>query len=85
VGNVEQSGERIPQKKGKKGKTAHEIMSRQISDQKAVITDEEFKNLNIEVDADNSHKPLEIPDNPERPKDEEKDHPFMTPWDVIKE
>lgn len=84
---MEQSGEKIPQKKEKKGITSKELMARQIHDQKSVITDEEFKALDIEidVDAETAHKPLEISNNPERPKDEEKDHPVVTPWDVLKD
>ena len=87
AGNEEQSGAKIPQKKEKAGITTKDLMTRQIHDQKAVITDEEFKQLDIEVDvnAETAHKPLDIPNDPERPKDEEKDHPIITPWDVLKE
>ena len=44
-GNEEQTGDKIPQKKGKKGKTAKELMTDHISDEEHVITDEEFKNI----------------------------------------
>ena len=80
------TGEKIPRKTATKGKTARQIMSRHISNEKDVITDEEFKNLSIELDtnAETAHEPLDIPENPEHPKDEDKDPKMVTPWDVIK-
>ncbi len=79
------SVEKLPQKSRSKGKTAKQIMSRHIKDQKDVITEEEFKNLNIEADlsADTAHEEIIIPDNPDHPKDEDKDPKIVTPWDVI--
>ena len=82
-----ESKKKAPGKNARKeGKTTKQIMTRQISDKNAVITDEEFKNLDIDVEGatDSKHQPLQIPDNPDRPKDEDKDHNIVTPWDVIK-
>ncbi len=69
----------------KKGKTAKELVSRHIADEDDVISEEEFKNLNIEteISGDTTHEPLDIPENPDRPKDEDKDHKIITPWDAI--
>jgi hypothetical protein len=60
-------------------------MNKHIQDENDVITDEDFKNLNIdlEISKDTAHQPLEIPDDTERPKDEDKDPKILTPWDVI--
>jgi hypothetical protein len=79
------TGEKIPQRKGGKGKTPSEIMSRHIQDEKAVITDEEFKNLETGADVtdDSKHEPLDLPEDHNRPKDEDKDPRIVTPWDVI--
>ena len=72
-------------KAGKKGKTAKELMTRHISKEDDVISDEDFKNLNIEIDTsgDVTHEPLDIPESSDRPKDEDKDPKVVTPWDVI--
>jgi hypothetical protein len=77
--------EKIPQKPKSKGKTTKQIMSKHIRDENDVITDEDFKNLDIdlEISKDTAHQPLEIPDDTERPKDEDKDPKILTPWDVI--
>jgi len=73
------------QKSGQKGKTPKQIMSRHMKDKNDVITEEEFKNLNIDtgITNDTSHHPLPIDNDPERPKDEDKDPAVTTPWDVI--
>jgi hypothetical protein len=77
--------EMIPRKGTGKGKTTRQIMTKHIQDKNDVITDEDFKNLNIdlEVSKDTAHQPLEIPDDSQRPKDEDKDPKIVTPWDVI--
>ena len=79
------SVEKIPQSSGK-GKTAKEIMNRHIIHKDDVITDEEFKNLEVGVEnsSDTLHEPLDISNDHERPKDEDKDPKIATPWDVIK-
>jgi hypothetical protein len=62
-------------------------MSKHIRDKNDVITDEDFKNLNISVDIsdETAHQVLEIPGGNERPKDEDKDPVVITPWDIINE
>ncbi len=77
--------ENIPRKAMSKGKTTRQIMTRHIQDKNDVITDEDFKNLNIdlEISKDTAHQPLEITDDAQRPKDEDKDPKILTPWDVI--
>lgn len=74
--------------KARKGKTPKQVMKRHITDEKDVITDEEFKDLDISVDitSDTAHETLEIKQDPDRPKDEEKDKDqgMITPWEIIK-
>lgn len=86
--NTDKGVEKIPQKKGAKGKTAKQIVNRHISNKDDVITEEEFKNLEVGVGenatSDTTHIPLEISNDHDRPKDEEKDAKIKTPWDVIK-
>lgn len=75
----------ILKKSGYTGKTSKQIISRHMRDKNDVITDEDFKNLDISIDIsrDTAHHPLEIPDDKERPKDEDKDPSVVTPWDLI--
>jgi hypothetical protein len=77
--------EEIPQKSTSGGNTTQEMMSKHIHDEKDVISDEDFKNLklDLELPTDKAHQPLEIPNDPDRPKDEDKDPRVMTPWDII--
>lgn len=86
-GEVEKSVEKNPQKSGAKGKTPKQIMSRHIKDKNDVISEEEFKNMDLDtsVSNDTSHEQLEIPKNHNHPKDEDKDPKIVTPWDVINE
>lgn len=79
------SGDKIPQKSGSNGKTAKQVMNKHIKDKNDVISEEDFKNLNVgtEIINDSTHEPLEISNDPERPKDEDKDPKIVTPWDVI--
>ena len=67
------------------GKTPKQIISKHIRDKNDIITEEDFKNLNISIDVsgDTVLQPLEIPDKNKRPKDEDKDPVIVTPWDVI--
>lgn len=86
------SGEEDKQGKGKSpkprssGKTPKQIMDKHLHDENHVISEEDFKNLDIsvEVSNDSSHKPLRISGDKGRPKDEDKDPGIVTPWDVIK-
>ena len=82
----------IPEKKRERkkttGKTSSEIMHRQITNKDSVITDEEFNNIMLEKELpppEEGNTPLDIPNDKERPKDENKDHGTITPWDVISE
>ncbi len=83
---VKKDGEEIkPQKPLSKGKTASEIMSRHISNKNDVITEEEFKELNLDTNAPGNitGEAIVISGKHNRPKDEDKDPENMTPWDVI--
>ncbi len=77
--------EKIPQLSTSKGKTTQQIMNKHIQDEHDVITDEDFKNLRLDMElpSDKAHQPLEISNDPDRPKDEDKDPKDLTPWDLI--
>lgn len=79
-------GEKVSRKKTTKGKTTTQIMHKHIQDINDVISDEDFKNLELNLDnpfpTGTSHTP-DIEDDNDRPKDEDKDHKISTPWDVI--
>ena len=87
TGAGKKNGEKIPQKSPSTGKTAKQIMNKHIRDKNDVITDEDFKNLNIDqqIPEDMAHQPLQLSGNKKRPKDEDKDPETVTPWDVISE
>lgn len=70
-----------------KKKTAKEIVKRHLSNKHDKITDDDFKNLKIDlsVPKDKAHEPLRIKKGKQRPKDVEKDNTITTPWDVISE
>ena len=83
--SLKKDGAKIPRKRTGKGKTTTEIMHNHIQDINDVITDEDFKNLELELDkpiTSTSHTPT-IADDDDRPKDEDKDGKIVTPWDVI--
>lgn len=75
------------QKGAAKKKTAQEIVKRHLSNKHDKITDDDFKNLEIDLSIphDKAHEPLPIKKGKERPKDVEKDNTIITPWDVINE
>ena len=83
--NKAKGGEQNTHNSRKTGRTPKEVVDEHIKNEKDVISDEEFKNLNLNlgVVGDVTHEPLAIPDNKNRPKDEDKDHRKITPWDVI--
>jgi hypothetical protein len=85
--NEKQSEEKIPQKSHTIGKTANQLMHKHLNDEKDVISEEDFKNLklDLELPADAAHQPLEITEEKNRPKDEDKDPKMLTPWDIINE
>jgi len=70
-----------------KNKTTGEIVKRHLSDKNDKITEEDFKDLHLDLSVpnDEAHTPLEIEEEKERPKDVEKDNTTTTPWDVINE
>lgn len=77
--------DKIPQQEKSEGESSQEIMTRHLLNKDDVITDEDFRNLKIEVEA----LPEEINsrdflNDKDRPKDEDKDPENLTPWDVIK-
>jgi hypothetical protein len=79
------SANKILQKSGRTGRTPREIMTRHILDKNDVITEDDFIQLNISNDIPNDtvHPMLEIPDDKERPKDEDKDPAIIIPWNII--
>lgn len=76
-------GRRSPSRK----KTSGEIVKRHYSNKNDKITASDFESLEIDTSLprDRAQQPLEIDENKERPKDAEKDHKTITPWDVIGE
>ena len=72
-------------KKTKKGKTPKELMHKHLLDKEDVISEEDFKNMEIgpDIDKTGEQQELELPDNKDRPKDEDKDPSIITSWDVI--
>ena len=84
-GKMKKNVEKIPQKSPAVGKRAKEMMSDHIKDENDVISEEDFKNLNIELEMpkDEAHQPIQIDDDTKRPKDEDKDPKVSTPWDII--
>ena len=84
---TQKKGDEMTKKPRSNGKTAKQIVTRHILDKNDVITEEEFKNLNIGIDVfdDTAPPPLEISNDTERPKDEDKDPAIIIPWDLINE
>jgi hypothetical protein len=82
----EASANKTQQKSDHSGRTPKQIMTKHIMDKNDVITEDDFIKLNISIDIpnDTSHELLEIPNDKERPKDEDKDPETITPWDLIK-
>jgi len=85
-------GEKNTENKNKRkqktnGKTAKEIVKRHLSNKDDKITNEDLKNLKIDLSLpkDKAHEPLPIKNDKERPHDEDKDNTITTPWDVISE
>ena len=82
----EKQNEVVAKKSKSVRKTTQQMMSKHIHDKNDIITDEDFKNLDVTHDLpkEETHEALEISDDPDRPKDEDKDPKVMTPWDLIK-
>jgi hypothetical protein len=85
--NERQTEETNPQQSRTVGKTSKQLMDKHLSDEKDVISEEDFKNLelDLELPADEAHQPLEITEDKNRPKDEDKDPKMITPWNIINE
>lgn len=85
-GREKETSNQIHRKSSYTGRTPKEMMRKHIQDKNDVITDEDFYNLNISLDISNdtAHPVLIIPDDEERPKDEDKDPAIIIPWDLIK-
>ena len=87
------AGDNIPQTPVKKARGKRKRMTTQervrvhIEDEKDIITEDDLKNVHLDLGLpkDHAHEPLPIENNPNRPKDEGKDKPQVTPWDVISE
>ena len=81
----EVSASKTDQKSRHTGRTPRQIMTKHILDKNDVITEDDFNNLNISIDISNdtSHTVLDIPDDKERPKDEDKDPAIIIPWDLV--
>lgn len=87
------SVDNIPQKKGrsstgkKKNITPQERVKQHLNDKHDIITEEDLKDIQLDfgIPKDHAHEPLPISNDPERPKDEDKDNKKITPWDVISE
>jgi hypothetical protein len=75
----------VSKKSGTKGLTATEIVRKKLREKNSTITEEDMKNVRIDTSlpTDKAHEPLPIENDPERPKDEDKDNKMTTPWDVI--
>ena len=81
------SGKKQQPKASSKTLTAKQIVKRHIQNEKDVISEEDMRNVKIEncLPKGKGHKPVVIPADKERPKDEDKDPKMTTPWDVISE
>jgi hypothetical protein len=74
-----------PDHKSKNLKTVKALRDKHLNDKHHVITDEDIKSLELEIekpDRSTSHTP-KIKKGKDRPKDEDKDPKVVTPWDVI--
>jgi hypothetical protein len=80
-------------KKKSRGKTTSELMHRQITNKDAVITDEEFKNIDLET---SDLPPQATPETGNLPRNDEvkenksstegdKHKGTITPWDIIED
>ena len=79
---------RKPEKK-RTGKrlTPAERVRRHVQDKNDIITEDDLRDLETgtSVPTEPGNEPLPIPDDKNRPKDEDKNHRYTTPWDVLDE
>jgi hypothetical protein len=69
----------------KKGLTIKQLRDLHLKDKHHIVTDDEINNLDMDAPIpgiSTSHTPA-IPDDKERPKDEDKDPEILIPWDLI--
>lgn len=82
----EKPANKTPQKKSPKHLTAKQIVRRHMKNDNDVITEDDLKNVKIETCIPGEIKnDLPATTDKGRSKDEGKDHPVITSWDVIKE
>lgn len=84
VTSAKNSGENLPQKK-KKNKSIEKLKEKHMKDKNDIITEEDIGALELSLDhpdTTTSHTP-DIPNDKNRPKDEDKDPKIITPWDAI--
>jgi len=84
---IEKKEEKKTPQKRSKGKTVKQLKDLHLKDKNHVFTTEEIKNVDLELnnpDTSTSHTP-EIPNDTERPKDEDKDEKIITPWNLVDE
>jgi hypothetical protein len=79
--------EPVPDLSVSPGEETKERVRRHIRNRNDVITDDDIKNVKIDLSIPHApgEEPLPIPDDKQRPKDEDKDHTYITPWDVLDE
>ncbi len=71
-------------KKDSKGKTPDLLVQKHIKDEDDIISDEDFKNVEVGTNVKTDDIELELPKDKNRAHDEDKDGEITTPWDVIK-
>jgi len=77
--------------KKKKGKTTQQLMDIHMQDKNHKITTEDIEDLDLKLDhvdknpapVDVTPEDLEVPVDPDAPKDNEEHKKHVTPWDVI--
>ena len=85
------SPEKIAPAKKKSGKTTKQLMAIHMQDKEHKITAEDIENLDLNLEHVEKNPPpvdvtpedLEIPENPDAPKDDDEHKKHVTPWDVI--
>ncbi len=83
----DEKNEKDSSQKKKKRITVKQLREKHMKDKNHVITDEEMKDLKLDLekpDKSTSHTP-DLPDDKNRPKDEDKDPKIITPWNLIED
>jgi hypothetical protein len=71
-----------PGENDEKPLTTEELMRKHMEDPDHNISEEEFRDVQINTETKEDDKP-DLEGGDERPHDVDKDHRFKTPWDVI--